>query len=462
MKRIIRHVVTCAIIAGLAVPMSAMATNGYFAHGYGTKNKALAGGGVALPQDAMIAATNPAGMALVGDRMDIGMAVFSPTPRSYTTTGDLGITDGTPCSALGAGGCPFQIGPQSVESDNDFFAIPHFAYNWQLPGDRTFGVAMYGNGGMNTEYDGGTASHDDGSAFPGPGNYVTVPGTFGAGDGDVGVNLAQLFINATYAVKAGEGRAAGVSVIGAYQRFSAQGIGSFAGYSTDAANLSNNGSDTGSGFGLKFGVQDQVGPGLSFGMSYQTEIKMSKFDKYAGLFADQGDFDIPATITFGFAFKPGTSSVVTVDWQKIYYSDVPAIANPIGGLLTGCATGADQTQCLGGSNGAGFGWEDMSILKLGYQWSYNPSMVWRVGYSKGDQPIPSSEVLFNILAPAVIEEHLTFGFTKMLGKQSELNFAFMYAKENSVSGGNAFTGGAQNIELKMSQYELEASWSKKF
>jgi long-chain fatty acid transport protein len=34
-----------------------MATNGYFSHGYGIKSKGMGGVGIALPQDAMAAAT---------------------------------------------------------------------------------------------------------------------------------------------------------------------------------------------------------------------------------------------------------------------------------------------------------------------------------------------------------------------------------------------------------------------
>ncbi|MBF0174434.1 MAG: hypothetical protein HQL83_13450, partial [Magnetococcales bacterium] len=42
---------------GLA-PWVTQASNGYFSHGYGTRNKALAGAGVALPEDAMGIAVN--------------------------------------------------------------------------------------------------------------------------------------------------------------------------------------------------------------------------------------------------------------------------------------------------------------------------------------------------------------------------------------------------------------------
>ncbi len=61
--------------AALLVPMMAGATNGYFSHGYGAKSQA--GVGIALPQDALAPATNPAGTAVVGDRLDLGIRRFA-------------------------------------------------------------------------------------------------------------------------------------------------------------------------------------------------------------------------------------------------------------------------------------------------------------------------------------------------------------------------------------------------
>lgn len=453
MKYTKKTILSIAVSAAMFAPMAAMATNGYFAHGYGTKNKGLAGGGVALPQDSMIAATNPAGMVFVGNRLDVGAAIFSPNPRSYTTTGSAGMPDGAACP------CPFEIGPQSIDSESGVFLIPHFGRNWMLDANSSVGVSVYGNGGMNTEYKGGTAQHDDGSGFPGPGVAVTTPGTFGAGT--TGVNLEQLFIAATYARKINDKASWGVTPIAVYQRFEAKGVASFAGYSTDPANVSNNGVDTSTGYGLKLGVQGDAAPGVTLAASYQSKMSMSKFDKYAGLFAEKGGFDIPATATLGLAWKTSPGTVLTADVQRIYYGAVDSIANPVAGLLSGCATGADQTQCLGGSNGAGFGWEDMTVFKLGYQWDGGAGWTWRAGFSKGSQPIPKSEVMFNILAPAVMEKHFTFGFTKEVGTNNEFNFAAMYAPESSLKGPNPMDP-AQEIELKMTQWELEGSWAIKF
>jgi len=419
-----------AVAAALTAP-AAFATNGYFAHGYSIKEKGLVGAGVALPQDSLAAATNPAGMVMVGGRIDAGASLFSPR-RSYTVSGGP-----SPLPAFG-------LVPETVDSDSEYFLIPHFGWNKMLDSDSSFGVSVYGNGGMNTDY--------PKSAGGGAGTFYG--GAFG-GKANTGVDLAQLFVNVSYARKITPTSSWGVSPVFAYQRFKATGLAAFGafGFSSDPNNLTDNGYDSSTGFGLKAGIAGEVAPGVTLGGSYQTKMNMSEFDKYKGLFAEKGDFDIPATATVGLAWKATPSGTVVFDVQKIWYSDVAAVGNPMLPNLT--------TSQLGNNNGAGFGWDDMTIYKLGYQWNTAQDWTWRVGYSKGDQPIPSSEVLFNILAPAVMEQQFTFGFTTQLSKSSEFTFAAMYAPEEEVKGTNPLDP-AQTITLRMDQYELAASWGWKF
>ena len=120
----------------------------------------------------------------------------------------------------------------------------------------------------------------------------------------------------------------------------------------------------------------------------------------------------------------------------------------------------DSNSCLGGDNGIGFGWKDMTTVKFGMQWDAGNDWVWRAGYSHGNQPIPESEVFFNILAPGVMEDHITIGFTKKFdGGKQEINFGAMVAPTNSVKG-TILSG--QTVELEMTQYQLELGWSKLF
>jgi long-chain fatty acid transport protein len=422
-----RILIAAATSAALTMPIVASATNGYFSHGYGTKNKGMAGAGVALPQDAMATATNPAGMVWVGDRMDLGAALFSPR-RSYS---ESNTTTGM------AGG--FVVATRDQNSDSNYFLIPHFARNWMLSGDRSFGIAVYGNGGMNTDY-----------AYPGPWPAAAPSG----------VNLMQLFIAPTFSMKIDSKSSWGVAPILAFQAFEARGLSAFSSYSADSANLTDRQHDKSYGMGIRIGYQGEVSPGVTFGISATSKIYMSKFKNYAGLFAEGGDFDIPANVTVGLAWKTSPTSVMTADVQHIWYSKVASVGNSVT-LLSGCPAlgGSNSNNCFGASNGPGFGWDDMTILKLGYQWQGTGGWTWRAGISYGKQPI--SETTLNILAPAVMQTHLTFGFTKKTGKTSELNFAAMYAPKVKKTAASAL-GFNDNITLEMSQFELEASWGWTF
>jgi long-chain fatty acid transport protein len=423
---------TAAVTAvGFLAASDANATNGYFAHGYSIKNKGLAGAGVALPLDGMAASMNPAGITEVGDRVDLGLSIFSPR-REYTV---LGNQSPPPEGCIPLQTCPFGLQPGTVESDSEYFFIPNFAWNKQLNDTSAIGIAVYGNGGMNTDYDAATF------------NYVNpqLP------QGPTGVDLMQLFIAPTYAHKFAEKHSFGITPIIAAQFFEAQGVHVFGLASSAPTKLTNNDHDSSFGFGGRIGYLGQLSEKFSLGLSWQSKIYMDEFDDYAGLFAEQGDFDIPSNWTAGFAIKPTPAVTVAFDVQQIYYSDVKSINNP---LLPNLITDG-----LGTDNGAGFAWDDMTIFKVGLQWARTEQWTYRFGYSySDDQPIPTTDVMFNILAPGVIEQHATFGLTYTFANKSELDFSLMYAFENDVTGPNPLDP-AQTITLTMDQWEIGIGYS---
>lgn len=413
-QRMIKFAIAAAAL--MAMSQTLYATNGYFAHGYGIKYKSLAGAGVALRLGTMAPATNPAAIVFIDNRFDISLAMFNPN-RQYTVTGMPSGFPGT-----------FGLAPGTIKSDSKWFVIPAIGANWQLNDNSAFGLAMYGNGGMNT-------------------NYATR--TFGFSP--TGVDLSQLFIAPTYAKKFGA-HAFGVTAMLAYQRFQAEGLAAFGNFSGDAANLSDNNHDNAFGFGARFGYQGEWIKNVFVGASYQTQTKMSKFDNYAGLFAEEGCFDIPSSWTAGLAYQATSALTLAFDVQQVFYSECKSVGNQMLPNL--------MMSKLGQENGAGFGWEDMTVFKGGVQWQARQDWALRAGYSNGKQPIPSSEVLFNILAPGVIEQHATFGFTKTLANKHEINFSAMHGFSKSIAGPNPLEApGQQKIELKMNQWEFEIGYS---
>ncbi len=442
------------MMAPLVFAGAAQATNGYFTAGAGTQSEGLAGAGSADPHEVMIIATNPAGLAYVGGRTEAGIGLFSPD-RSYSTS---------PSLANGHGGA-FTIGPNDITSGDKLFPMPYVAAGWRLDDQDYFGAAFYARGGMNTVWHGGTATF-----APGPGATVTTfPGTYGAGT--AGVDLMQAFINLSVAHATIDRQVSvGASAIIAAQRFVARGLANFAPYTqTFAASggtvmptaLSNAGANMSYGAGASLGVEWHPNPQFGAALAYTSQVYMSKFKKYSDLFAGDGGFNIPANATVGVTFKPAPPVALSFDVQRIMYSKVSSIANPIGNLFacpTAGAGGTDLSSCLGGRHGPGFGWRDMTVYKLGLAWQVNSDWTGRVGVSHGTQPIPGSQMTFNILAPGVIENHYAFGFTHHSGDHGELNFAFTYAPEKTVSGPNTFDP-TQTITLKMHQYILEVGYA---
>lgn len=270
------------------------------------------------------------------------------------------------------------------------------------------------------------------------------------GQGELGVDLMQLIIAPTLALKLNAQHAVGVSPLIVYQTFEAQGIQAFGGMSSSPSKLTNNGSDSSSGLGIRFGYMGRLNDQMSVGASYAPKIDMGRFKQYEGLFAEQGDFDIPANFTLGLAYQATPAWLLALDYQRIGYSDVKSIGNPM------ASAGA-----LGANNGKGFGWSDINVIKLGAQWKANDTWTLRAGYNKGDNPVKAANVTFNILAPGVVEKHLTLGATMKIDDKSEISGSYMHAMSNNVIGPSFFGNGIQET-IKMKQDSLGIQYSRTF
>jgi long-chain fatty acid transport protein len=432
----ISKLVVSMFAAGVMAAPLAHATNGYFAHGYGMKAKGMGGAATAMASDTMGGANNPASMVWVGDRMDVGVDWFSPK-RTANRTGS------------GAGG---NVDFTEDSGSNNFF-IPEFGYNRMIGSNMSLGITVYGNGGMNTSYKSGTSV----ATCAGMGGAAT-PSNPLCGSGELGVNLEQLIIAPTFAYKFSESNSVGVTPLYVFQHFRANGLQAFGAISTNAAALTNNGHDQSTGWGVRLGWQGKVSDKVTLGATYSPKIDMSKMDKYAGLFAEQGDFDIPENWNLGIAVKATPAVTIAADYQRINYGGVPSIAN------SSTQPGCPGTGCLGGSTGIGFGWSNINVFKIGVEYAYNPALTLRAGYNHGDNPIQSRDVTFNILAPGVIEDHLTAGLTYAVAHNAEVTVSYMHGFSNSVSGAtNTVYFPAGGIDtIKMKQDSLGVAYGMKF
>ena len=409
MRNGIRKTLVAASVAlAFAAAPSANATNGYASHGFGTIQKAMGGTAVAGSDNAMNMATNPAAMSFGSNNWTAGIDIFVP---------DRGTSFDSPQFN------PAISGAELDGNDDDNFPIPEAAFQKHLNDKFTVGVAAYGNGGMNATYD---------------------RPIFGQTN-NTGIDFAQLFLAPSVSMKLGEKNSIGASLNLVYQRIKVNGVEGFTPFSSDPNNLSSNGYDGSTGAGLSLGWQGQVSDKVTLGLAYRSKTHMSKFDKYSGLLAEQGDFDIPSMITAGISFKATPKTTVALDFARINYTDVASISNvnntaPLQGqLLQGVAPADLQGPKLGDDDGAGFGWEDQNVIKLGIKHQLNNKLTLLAGYNHGKAPIPETETAFNVLAPATVEDHLTLGMDYKLSKTSNLSFMYMHAFENKIKGDGTLT-----------------------
>lgn len=441
MRKTMNFKKTLAAIAVTSLVAPAVwATNGYAPHGIGAKTKGMGGAGVAFPQDALAGGVNPAGMAFLGTRLDIGLDYFRPQRTSKIK----GNQQPPPPQGLG------NMANGTFDGDHtEDFLIPSFGYNHQISEKMTLGVSMFGNGGMNTDYNDGIPMFN-----------VDQQGK----SKRTGIDFAQLFIVPTFTYKINQNHALGIGLNLVGQRIKLRGLENFDNpfMTSKQGKVTGNGYDYSYGYGVRIGWTGKITDRLTLGATYQTESRMSKFDDYKGLLAEEGKFNIPANYAIGAAFKVTPKLTIAADVMRIMYGDINSIANkgPAGSMGPPGATGKDK---LGDDDGWGFGWDDQWVYKIGVAYEATPEWTFRAGYNHGSAPYNDSQTLFNILAPAVVEDHMTLGATWKFAEDKDITIHYMHAFENDVKGSNGsipawLGGGKANNKMYQDEVGIAFGW----
>lgn len=157
---------------------------------------------------------------------------------------------------------------------------------------------------------------------------------------------------------------------------------------------------------------------------------MTNFDKYSGLFADRGSFDIPALATAGVIVRPLDTLEVSLQYQHIFYGQVESIANPGTQLQLG--------------------------IPLGVQWKATPQLVLRAGYSHGSNFTTAQNALFNVRAPATTKNHIALGVGYDITPNWNVGLAYVHAFSNALNGYNQ-NDPTQSIKLHLVQDEVRSA-----
>ncbi len=416
----------------------AHSAGGYFALGYGPLARQMAGATTALAGDAYAGSSNPAKWFRAGNRFDVGAEFFMPY-RRIERSGSHSVYDFATTSA------------------NDVFVIPEGAYSHRLNARLVWGVTIYGNGGLDTEYRGNNGVAGTNFAPAVCGNK---PANFLLGCDKLGVDILQLVIAPGVAYEYAPGYSIGIAPLITLQRFEAYGLQGFSAFSSHPTDVTNRGWDWALGAGVRVGWMGELTPWLSLGAAYATRIYMGNFSHYEGLLAE-GAFDIPENFSLGLALKPFVPLTITFDYQRINFGDVPATGN---GVLNSLLDPGQHA--LGTSGGSGFNWANQDNFRIGAAYAITPGLTVRGGYAYGARPQRDNglnSVTLNMLAPTA-EQQVSTGFSWQPNTEHEFHFSYSRFIAPTYGGPSATRllgiGGVERVSAYVNTVMLGWSWRR--
>ncbi len=439
------YILLLAAIMIFSLSGTAFATNGYQLIGIGQIQMSMGGAVTAAPMDSMTAITNPAGMARVGSRADFSMAAFMPT-RSVDFTG---LGDGL------AGG-------ESTEGGTDMYGIP--SIGWTAPAfgrdDMYFGGGMYGTSGLGVDY--GQITMMTGSALDGmfgapKGTYDDVTYT-----GHSAIQFWKMAPTVSWNVntKLSVGGALNIDYqsVAITQRFNnvpltPAGAAMFGTQAVDINfDLGRPTSQMGYGFtlGTLYDVTDKITVGASYSSEQEfedAEFQLGQDDvlNYGGATGEPGtynmDLDYPQQLAFGIAFKPTEKIIVDLDVKWINWSathDKINFSGPDGAFM-------DMDGNTSSSIDLDFGWDDQYVYAVGGQYEVNEKVKVRAGYNYAESPIDEADVFNNLVFPAIVEQHITFGGDYKFDDHWTIAFAYMKAWSEELTGTDDISDEMQEV-----------------
>ena len=403
---------------------TSFATNGYQLMGIGSTQKGMGGAVTAAPEDAMTAITNPAGMAVIGNRADFNGEAFMPE-RSV----DFKKLN----SALGGPG-------EETSGGSELYGIP--AFGWTAPAfgrdDVFFGGGMYATAGLGVDYD----IINAGSVL---------------GDADMYSSIQLWKMAPTLAWKVNEQLALGVSLdfdyqqVEFYERFDATSLGGLDLALPRATGVYGGGVS----LGAIYKVNDMVSVGASYiskqwfpDMKYRNGFVNSFPDGDNLAYSNGGtyklDMDFPQQAAIGIAIKPMDALTLEADVKWINWKSTHDEVELSGDFTTvNTLSGAVNPNAK--SIDLPFGWDNQVVVALGARYAVNKDLTLRIGYNWAESPIDEKDVFNNVVFPAIVEQHLGLGLTYNLGDHWALSGSYMKAFKEDLTGKKDVPQAFQNL-----------------
>ncbi|MCK9216188.1 MAG: outer membrane protein transport protein [Rhodoferax sp.] len=438
----------CALLAAGA----AHATNGMMMEGYGPISTGMGGASQAIDHGNAGMEQNPATLGMMADgtsRLDVAFGILGPD-----------VTSSVPGEVAKSGGTSY--------------VMPAFGYT-KRNGAMTYGIGMFAQGGMGTEYDATSfLSKPMGvfSGFPsrselGVGNVIFPIAYQVNSNLTVGATLkfvwSSLDMQMTVpgaALQQGAGLV--TSATGGFDPATSAGSPLLsAQWATIKFSDENDftGAAKSTGFGASLGATYKVNKDVMLGASYQFKSALHDMEtsgsgasmNIQGMPSpDYGqitviDFQMPSVFAVGASWQVSPALMLAADLKYIGWADAMKSFQ----LRYDSATpGMGSVSFTMPQN-----WEDQTVLNLGMAWKANDKLTLRAGLSLADNPIPDNYV--NPLFPAIVENHATLGLGYKVSEAGDFNMSVTMAPKVTVTSG-------AGVEISHAQTNWQFMYSHRF
>lgn len=382
----------CATIVSVG---TAHANNGDQMVGFSGLSNAVGGAVTATPLDVTTSLSNPAGLAV----LDLG---------TTNTRFDMNLAILNPIREL-----------NGVDSDNSAYvmATGGFAFRNHMLGSRltvALGAYPVSGGGVDFPSNAFTAFN------PGMGSPTPV---------SIVASRQSLRIGPALAYKVNDRLAVGANVSLVSNMMSVKGVTNFP---TDVA--------YGASFvlGATYDLNHRVRLGAAYtSPTYSEELQWNLNDGQYSL-----SFDDPQTIAIGVSFNPMDRFAIEADLKWLNYSGVRDEAR-----LNTPSYLPDQTLA--------YGWSDQYVLALGAKYVMSDIYSFLAGYNYGKSPLDENDLNNNIGVTAIVEHHLSAGFSARITEYTTLSLSLIHGFRNSMT---ASVGPPTNVAFETNLATLQFTY----
>ncbi|MCA9263048.1 MAG: outer membrane protein transport protein [Planctomycetales bacterium] len=391
----------------VAVNARAQGQMGHVLDAVGPVNQSMAGAGTALPLDAMGALHwNPASISgLPGSEIGFGFMGFAPETELASRVDAGAFGPGMPAVTM-----------QGVtKSDTDIVPIPSLACVYRNPASPwTIGLGGVAIGGFGVDF---PASNVNPILTPQPADG-------GIGFGAIYSQFQLLQFCPTVSYRMSNGWSIGVAPT---FNWATLAIAPFSAATPNADGSYPSGAhgDASWGMGIQVGTfYEWQATGWNFGLSYKSpqwfqDFELNGMDELGNPRRLTLDLDYPGIFSMGVAYRGIPRVNLAWDIRYIDYENADGFQEA-GYDVTGAVTG--------------FGWSSIWTTSLGAEFAVTDNLRWRCGYAFNESPISNPEMFYNSPAPALVQHHLSTGFTYQVASGWTCSVAYHHGFQNSISG----------------------------